>query len=354
MSFASVTGRSLGLNTANLRIGGRALSSTKPDGAQPAEAAEKSNEPNPKGKANGLNKTKAIDASILESAIFQRNANRIEQSLYNQRGLLKAGQALSGQALNSAATLKQLPFNQSANNALANPSTFESQAENIAAQSLTVSAASPTSVTTTVTSDPSFIQRSPLSLSSSGSLIAGKGDVIVEINSSSSGYNNKIYYSTDNFQTKQYIGIDNQLGTFNLGSFAEGTQIQFGIDNGQGDFFQVGDASLNAVNVLHAKVSTTDSGTVIGFEDLYGGGDNDFNDAVITVYNLVEPSTSFDSSVTPDIQTNNNRSGLGDGTNPGQGGGRSNATNTGTYNPSAGFDQTQPTQTNQPRIDITV
>lgn len=150
--------------------------------------------------------------------------------------------------------------------------------------------------------------------------VAGDGPVVVDIKASDSGYDNKIYYSTDNFATKTLVGIDNQVGSVNIGTFKPGTKIDFAIDNGQGQLFKAGGAALNADNFDHAKVTKTADGVNIGFEDLYGGGDRDFNDAIIQVRNTPAPPKD-------------NRSGLGDGTNPGQGAGRGNSPNVGTSNP---------------------
>ena len=179
--------------------------------------------------------------------------------------------------------------------------------------------------------------------SDANQFVAGDGDVVVDIKNSDSGYNNKIYWSSDNFKTRNYLGIDNQTGTYNIGKFATGTKIDFGIDNGVGQFFKTGAAANNVDNLVHAKVTKTTAGTVIGFEDLYGGGDNDFNDAIIGVKNIpapnaprVEPKVEKPKVETPKVETKNtstNRSGLGDGTNPGKGSGTNNATNVGTNNP---------------------
>lgn len=164
-------------------------------------------------------------------------------------------------------------------------------------------------------------------------VVAGQGRVVVDINASDSGYDNKIYYSTDNFKTKHYIGIDNQTGSVDLGTFKPGTTIQFGIDNGQGDFFKTGAASANADKFQHAQTSKTSTGGVrIGFEDLRGGGDRDFNDAIINVRSV--PVSAPPVSNPP--ASNGNRSGLGDGTNPGQGAGTANSPNLGTNNPGGG------------------
>lgn len=119
---------------------------------------------------------------------------------------------------------------------------------------------------------------------SAGGVVAGKDRIVVDIEASDSGYNNRIFYSTDNFKTKQYLGVDNQTGSVDLGTFKPGTTIQFGIDNGQGDFFKTGGKAANADNVDHTQVSKLADGSVrVGFEDLRGGGDRDFNDAIIKV-----------------------------------------------------------------------
>lgn len=171
--------------------------------------------------------------------------------------------------------------------------------------------------------------------------VAGKGDVVVDVKASESGYDNRIFWSTDNFKTKNYIGTDNQTASVNLGKFKEGTKIQFGIDNGVGQFFKSGAASSNVDNIAHAKVTKTAEGTEFGFEDLAGGGDNDFNDAIINVRTVAtaekKPEISAPDVTTKTVRekTNTNRSGLGDGTNPGRGAGTSNATNQGTNNPGA-------------------
>lgn len=176
-------------------------------------------------------------------------------------------------------------------------------------------------------------------------VVAGKGRVVLDIEASDSGYANRIYYSIDNFKTKQYVGIDNQTRTVDLGTFKPGTTVQFGIDNGQGDFFKTGGAAANADKVDHTKISKlADGGVRVGFEDLRGGGDRDFNDAIIKVRSValgapLAPPAPAPGGVQgvpgtpPANASNGNRSGLGDGTNPGQGAGTVKSPNQGTLNP---------------------
>lgn len=81
---------------------------------------------------------------------------------------------------------------------------------------------------------------------SGSSYIAGSGPVVVDINRSDSGYQNRISWSDDGFATRHSIGIDNQTASVENGTFVAGTRIEFGIDNGQGNFFRTGGAAANA------------------------------------------------------------------------------------------------------------
>lgn len=118
-----------------------------------------------------------------------------------------------------------------------------------------------------------------------GTFVASGEPVVVHIYNSDSGFNNKIYWSTDGFKTRHYINVDNRVGDYTIGTFAEGTAIEFGIANGAGGFYRTGSAASNMDGIAHARVSKSGNLTTIGFEDLHGGGDGDFNDAVISVRN---------------------------------------------------------------------
>lgn len=167
---------------------------------------------------------------------------------------------------------------------------------------------------------------------SDGGFVAGTDEVVVDIKASDSGYENQIFWSSDNFVTRHALGIDNHTATVSLGNFAPGTKIDFGIVNGAGQFFRTGGAALNADRFAHTTATDISGGKRIGFEDLYGGGDKDFNDAIIEVRSRARTPAPAPNIVS--TTTNNNRSGLGDGSNPGQGAGKVNSPNTGTNNPS--------------------
>lgn len=118
---------------------------------------------------------------------------------------------------------------------------------------------------------------------SSSKNAANMEEVFVDVEHSESGYDNQIYWSDDGWETKHLVGVDDETKSVSLGKFEKGTKIEFGIDNGQGDFFKTGRGAKNADGLRHAQVERNGNETRIGFEDLSGGGDLDFNDAIITV-----------------------------------------------------------------------
>jgi len=82
--------------------------------------------------------------------------------------------------------------------------------------------------------------------------------------------------------------------TATLGSFTLGAELVFGLRVlSSGDDFFTGPASRNADGVVHAQASSWPGtpaiptrGVLIGFEDVFGGGDRDFNDFRFVVSNV--------------------------------------------------------------------
>lgn len=70
--------------------------------------------------------------------------------------------------------------------------------------------------------------------------------------------------------------------TWNLGTFSAGTLLNFRLHVlNTGDYFYTGSAANNPDNTVHAQVIENWNGTgrtFVGFEDLWGGGDHDYND----------------------------------------------------------------------------
>ena len=136
-----------------------------------------------------------------------------------------------------------------------------------------------------------------LSLPLQAGLISTGGAVTVDVLHSSSGFTNHIWLFHDDadLTAQQFIGYDNHPDTVHLGPIAAGKELIFGIKGPQGTFY-TGDPLRNADKIVHAKMSYSAEthSWLIGFEDLLGGGDLDFNDAYIRVHQAVvvpEPST---------------------------------------------------------------
>lgn len=69
----------------------------------------------------------------------------------------------------------------------------------------------------------------------------------------------------------------------NLGNFAQGTELVFFMKNPVG-FFKTGPAWRNPDNIVHAAITELGPQSwAIGFEDLPGGGDLDYNDIMVKV-----------------------------------------------------------------------
>lgn len=81
-----------------------------------------------------------------------------------------------------------------------------------------------------------------------------------------------------------------------LGDFAAGTALTFRLHvYNTGNNWFTGPAAGNADGIVHAKTgawvgTTIPNGTYVGFEDLYGGGDFDYNDHQFVFTNVSNPS----------------------------------------------------------------
>ena len=131
--------------------------------------------------------------------------------------------------------------------------------------------------------------------------VATTGVVTAEFLGSDAGYFNRLYLTVDDrslFTKKTRTGT-----TVDLGSLGAGTELVFRlhVDNTGHDFY-TGLAAGNPDGLPHAlAVTRYDSDrsiyfTDVGFEDLWGGGDRDFNDFMFRLWNVIDPPPS----VTPE------------------------------------------------------
>ena len=127
------------------------------------------------------------------------------------------------------------------------------------------------------------------------SLFAQGGNVTVEILPNSALFVNRLFLDPPPGAGPAVpIAINNQTGfVFNLGSFAAGTELVFGIEVDDTEFappvttvfqYRTGPASRNPDNVIHAIVDQLNANeALVGFEDKNlgtPGYDNDLNDTV--------------------------------------------------------------------------
>ena len=122
---------------------------------------------------------------------------------------------------------------------------------------------------------------------SSGSLfVASAGEVILTFLSKNASYSNDLFLvgSSDSILNNQ-TAISGQQ--FSLGSFQSGAELVFKMFvNNTGHTFFNGAAAINADNVLHTGYNKQINTVIVGFEDIYGGGDKDYNDLVFSLSNV--------------------------------------------------------------------
>ena len=105
------------------------------------------------------------------------------------------------------------------------------------------------------------------------SVIAAGGDVLATYQGNSASYSNDLYLANTN--TFIFNNQANHPGdTFDLGSFAAGTELLFNLHvNNTDDDFYTGPGSRNGDGHAHARVQNNwqVGETLVSFEDLFGG-----------------------------------------------------------------------------------
>lgn len=122
-------------------------------------------------------------------------------------------------------------------------------------------------------------------------VVENDGEVIAKFIGHTAGYTNLLYLDSPT----NGIGLifNNQTAvwgsTVSLGNFTAGTELIFRINVlNTGDIFYTGPASRNADGLAHAVVDDAFSltETYVGFEDLFGGGDLDYDDLMFSFTNV--------------------------------------------------------------------
>lgn len=129
-------------------------------------------------------------------------------------------------------------------------------------------------------------------------LYASGSDVAVSILPSEAGLDSYLWLTSPH---RIPVASNRETGrVVNLGAVSPGAELRFGLQVSSGYWYYTGDASRNPDGLPHAKVSYLSPGVArVGFEDLFGGGDWDFDDHtfIFSGINLAPKLTEVQSKV---------------------------------------------------------
>jgi hypothetical protein len=129
-------------------------------------------------------------------------------------------------------------------------------------------------------------------------VVASAGqDVIAQFLGSDAGYYDSLYSYLYFGGASPIFGKQTPSGTeVNLGSFNAGTELDFrmyvsntGLSYFTGDAQRNPDGLAHALTVTSFDASTGTYVTTVGLEDLYNGGDRDYNDLSFRLFNVIDP-----------------------------------------------------------------
>jgi hypothetical protein len=124
-------------------------------------------------------------------------------------------------------------------------------------------------------------------------IVADDGQVTAKFIGHTAGYTNDLYlYLPTNGLGIIFTNHTTAPGTtVNLGNFTAGTELEFQIYvRNTGDSFFTGPGSRNPDGIPHAVVDdeyALGTETYVGFEDLFGGGDRDYDDLMFSFTNTI-------------------------------------------------------------------
>ena len=119
--------------------------------------------------------------------------------------------------------------------------------------------------------------------------VAEDGNVTVQFLGYEAAYTNTLWLHSPVLSGPIFVNKTTPVGsTFDLGLFPAGTPLVFDIFvHNTGHTYYTGDASANPDNVVHALIDFLCNHIAnIGFEDLWNGGDLDYNDLRFSVSNV--------------------------------------------------------------------
>jgi hypothetical protein len=138
-----------------------------------------------------------------------------------------------------------------------------------------------------------------------GQLFGTGGEVTVEVLPATSGFTSELRLCQPG-EPQQFLALDSDVGSVvTVGTFPAGVELVFCIFvRNTGQTYYMGPASRNPDNVLHATVDATGPGAaIVGFEDLFGGGDRDYDDNVFKFTGVIPNPPPDCSGVTASSST---------------------------------------------------
>ncbi len=132
-----------------------------------------------------------------------------------------------------------------------------------------------------------------------GQLYSTGGTIQIEVLPASAGLTSQLYLLEP--EPEVFIATNREVGkVVELGPFESGVELIFGI-RVRGNEFRTGPAERNPDGIVHASVDFIEEGVaMVGFEDLFGGGDRDYNDNVFRFTGNLAPEPSPDPDPDPD------------------------------------------------------
>ncbi|MDJ1184719.1 PKD domain-containing protein [Roseofilum casamattae] len=131
-----------------------------------------------------------------------------------------------------------------------------------------------------------LLERSPVAPGIGTPLYSSGDDLIIQVLGSDSGFTSALWLmspSQHSIASNQHTGA-----VVNLGPIPAGQELKFGLQvYNTGYWYYTGAPSNNPDGISHARVSYLSPGVVrVGFEDLFGGGDFDFDDHTFKFSNI--------------------------------------------------------------------
>ena len=124
-----------------------------------------------------------------------------------------------------------------------------------------------------------------------GQLFATGGTVEVVVQSGTARFTSQLFLQHPD-RTRTNVALNTEVGKHvTVGPFPAGEELVFGITMPGDQTFLMGPASRNPDGIAHAEVRETGMRTyLVGFEDLFGGGDRDYDDNVFQFTGNLAPN----------------------------------------------------------------